>query len=164
MFCNYYWCRTSRIVIAHSLQKKGIKPLILEKNYVGFSWNFIFVGILLPMTPKWQCTLPDYQYSVKDPNGFMDKENIVKYLKKYSEFVKADILEGIDLKHLVKKNEKFFISTNRGNFEADQVVIATGAYHVPKIRHPHSENYQPISCKLMRENIKMQIHYQMDLS
>ena len=25
--------------IAHSLQKKGIKPLILEKNYVGFSWN-----------------------------------------------------------------------------------------------------------------------------
>ena len=25
--------------IAHSLQKKGIKPLILEKNYVGFSWK-----------------------------------------------------------------------------------------------------------------------------
>ena len=68
----------------------------------------------------------------------MDKENIVKYLKKYSEFVKADILEGIEVKQLVKKNEKFFISTNRGNFEADQVVIATGAYHVPN-RHPLSE-------------------------
>ena len=25
--------------IAHSLQKKGIKPLILEKNYVGYSWK-----------------------------------------------------------------------------------------------------------------------------
>ena len=25
--------------IAHSLQKKRIKPLILEKNYVGFSWK-----------------------------------------------------------------------------------------------------------------------------
>ena len=37
----------------------------------------------------------DYQYSGKDPNRFMDKENIVKYLKKYSEFVKADILEGL---------------------------------------------------------------------
>ena len=24
---------------AHSLQQKGIKPLILEKNYVGFSWK-----------------------------------------------------------------------------------------------------------------------------
>ena len=124
--------------IAHSLQKKGIKPLILEKNYVGFSWKEQRWDSFCLVTPNWQCTLPDYQYSGKDPNGFMDKENIVKYLKKYSEFVKADILEGIEVKHLVKKNEKFFISTNRGNFEADQVVIATGAYHVPN-RHPHSE-------------------------
>ena len=124
--------------IAHSLQKKGIKPLILEKNYVGFSWKEQRWDSFCLVTPNWQCTLPDYQYSGKAPNGFMDKENIVKYLKKYSEFVKADILEGIEVKHLVKKNEKFLISTNRGNFEADQVVIATGAYHVPN-RHPHSE-------------------------
>jgi len=124
--------------IAHSLQKKGIKPLILEKNYVGFSWKEQRWDSFCLVTPNWQCTLPDYQYSGADPNGFMDKENIVKYLKKYSEFVKADILEGIEVKHLVKKNEKFFISTNRGNFEADQVVIATGAYHVPN-RHPLSE-------------------------
>ena len=58
--------------IAHSLQKKGIKPLILEKNYVGFSWKEHRWDSFCLVTPNWQCTLPDYQYSGKDPNGFMD--------------------------------------------------------------------------------------------
>ena len=58
--------------IAYSLQKKGIKPLILEKNYVGFSWKEQRWDSFCLVTPNWQCTLPDYQYSGKDPNGFMD--------------------------------------------------------------------------------------------
>ena len=33
--------------IAHSLQKKGIKPLILEKNYVGFS-SVSYTHLTLP--------------------------------------------------------------------------------------------------------------------
>jgi len=82
MFCNYYWCRTSRIVYCSFTSKKGIKPLILEKNYVGFSWKEQRWDSFCLVTPNWQCTLPDYQYSGKDPNGFMDKKNIVKYLKK----------------------------------------------------------------------------------
>ena len=49
--------------IAHSLQKKGIKPLILEKNYVGFSWKEQRWDSFCLVTPNWQCTLPDYQYS-----------------------------------------------------------------------------------------------------
>ena len=53
--------------------KKGIKPLILEKNYVGF-WKEQRWDSFCLVTPNWQCTLPDYQYSGKDPNGFMDKE------------------------------------------------------------------------------------------
>ena len=62
--------------IAHSLQKKGIKPLILEKNYVGFSWEEQRWDSFCLVTPNWQCTLPDYQYSGEDLNGFMDKETV----------------------------------------------------------------------------------------
>ena len=39
------------------------------------------LGFFLPCDAKLAMHTSDYQYSGKDPNGFMDKENIVKYLK-----------------------------------------------------------------------------------
>ena len=81
MFCHYHWCGTSRVVYCSFTPKKRDKTSYLEKNYVGFSWKEQRWDSFCLVTPNWQCTLPDYQYSGKDPNGFMDKENIVKYLK-----------------------------------------------------------------------------------
>ena len=130
--------------IAHSLQKKGIKPLILEKNYVGFSWKEQRWDSFCLVTPNWQCTLPDYQYSGKDPNGFMDKENI--------DFYK-------NLKNLLDETSswpseyiyKFIYKSNENNIEILKDIFKDSSANF-NIKKSKNEKYTSVSVKIIAKD------------
>jgi putative flavoprotein involved in K+ transport len=123
------------LAISYCLKDKGIDHIIFEKNQIGYAWQSKRWDTFCLVTPNWQCTLPGYHYSGDDPDGFMEKDEIVEYIKDYARSFNPPIQEGIEVLS-VKKNQPqglFELSTSLGSYTADQVVIATGSYHQPKM-------------------------------
>lgn len=123
--------------IAHALHKRGIRPLVLEKNRVGYVWDQQRWDSFCLVTPNWQCRLPDFPYDGPDPEGFMVKSEIVSYLQRFAAFVGADLREGVTVHRLVHNGPGYRLLTSEGEILADHVVVATGGYHIPR-RHADS--------------------------
>jgi putative flavoprotein involved in K+ transport len=114
------------------------------------------------VTPNWQCRLPGHEYRGGDPHGFMRKDEIVDYLDGFKAAVNAPLREGVAVRRVAPRGQGgFAIETSDGTSDrfctADQVVVASGGYHVPIIprmaerlpRHLlqlHSEQYRNASA------------------
>ena len=123
--------------VAHALQKRGIRPVVLEKNRIGYAWDQQRWDSFCLVTPNWQCRLPDFPYDGPDPTGFMVKSEIVSYLQRFAAFVGADVREGVSVERLVHNGSGYRLQTSEGELLADHVVVATGGYHTPR-RHPEA--------------------------
>jgi len=118
--------------ISYYLKQAGIVHLVLEKQTAMHAWRTQRWDSFCLVTPNWQCELPDYPYRGKDPHGFMVKDEILAYLDGFAAHVGAPILESVTVRRLSAREEGGYrIMTSRGEFTADQVVIASGGYHTP---------------------------------
>ena len=133
--------------IAHALQKRGVRPVLLEKNTIAHAWEQQRWDSFCLVTPNWQCRLPDFPYDGPDPDGFMGKSEIVAYLRRFAAFVGADVREGVSVDRLVKKGTGYILFTSAGEMLADHVVVATGGYHAPR-RHPDSPRLPSATLQL----------------
>ncbi len=79
------------------------------------------------VTPNWQCRLPDFPYDGDDPEGFMGREEIVRYVQRFAEHIQVPVREGVEVKRLrASGGGGFRLLTEEGDIEAEQVVVATG--------------------------------------
>jgi putative flavoprotein involved in K+ transport len=86
------------------------------------------------VTPNWQCQLPGYPYKGNEPEGFIKKDEIVAYIENYARSFNPPIQEGVEVLNLRRGDRGIFeVTTSIGDYTADQVVVAAGAYHQPKI-------------------------------
>jgi putative flavoprotein involved in K+ transport len=64
----------------------------------------------------------------------MEKDEIVQYIEAYAASFEPPVVEGVTVRALrVGEKAEFAIETTDGACTADQVVVATGGYHVPTI-------------------------------
>jgi len=119
--------------ISYCLKQKGIEHIVFEKNAIAHSWETKRWNTFCLVTPNWQCTLPGYSYSGNDPHGFMQRDQIVQYVRDYARSFNPPIKEGVGVEKIVPKRTGFEIETAIGSYTADHVVIAVGGYHRPKI-------------------------------
>ena len=139
--------------LSYYLKQRGIDHLVIEKHDPVHAWRDQRWDSFCLVTPNWQCKLPDWEYSGPDPHGFMKKNEIIDYLDGFVKHVDAPLLEHCTVRRVTPMSGGFAISTSRGEFTADQVVVCSGGYHVPVIprlaeRLPrdivqlHSEQYR----------------------
>ncbi len=125
------------LAMSYGLHQRGIGHIVLEKHQIGYAWRSHRWDSFCLVTPNWQCTLPGYPYPGPDPDGFMQRDEIVQYLKNYAAVVKPPIKEGVEVFRLIQPNSNragiFQLETSMGDLTADQVVVATGGYHQAKI-------------------------------
>ncbi|EKU98686.1 flavin-dependent oxidoreductase, MSMEG_0569 family [Leptolyngbya sp. PCC 7375] len=119
--------------ISYCLKQRGIDHIIFEKNKIAHSWRSKRWDTFCLVTPNWQCLLPGYPYPGNDPDGFMQRDEIVQYIEDYAKSFKPLIKEGVTVSKISKPENVFEIETSIGHYIADQVVIATGGYHTPKM-------------------------------
>lgn len=121
--------------MSYCLTEKGIDHIIFEKNRIGHSWRSKRWDSFCLVTPNWQCMLPGYHYPGDDPDGFMQKDEIVKYIEDYAESFGPPLKEGVEVSRVHQRDAQgvFELATSIGDYTADQVVIATGGYHAPKL-------------------------------
>jgi len=131
--------------MSYCLKERSIDHIIFEKNQIGYAWREKRWDNFCLVTPNWQCQLPGFPYPGKDPQGFMQKEEIVRYIERYAASFEPPLKEGAEVLKLCRNEAQncFEVTTSIGDFTADQVVVAIGGYHSPRIprlaeRLPHT--------------------------
>ncbi|WP_108125137.1 MSMEG_0569 family flavin-dependent oxidoreductase [Saccharospirillum mangrovi] len=120
--------------ISYYLTQARIDHCVLEKKTVMHSWKYERWDSFTLVTPNWQCDLPGHPYDGNDPQGFMNREEIIAYLQRFADKVKAPVREGVTVEWVTSDaNGRYQIRTDQGEFSADQVVVASGAYHLPVV-------------------------------
>jgi putative flavoprotein involved in K+ transport len=140
---------------SYCLKKENINHLIFDRGEIGDTWKNHRWDSFCLVTPNWQCRLPGFDYDGNDPKGFMLKDEIVDYIKRYAQSFNPPLTGNVEVYNVYKNaNESVFsIETSIGNYTADKVIIATGAYHIPNIlpiakdfpehiMQIHSDNYK----------------------
>lgn len=128
--------------VSHGLLERGVDHVVLERDRVLHNWRDARGDAFSLVTPNWQCALPGHPYRGDDPDGFMVKDEILAYVEPYAHG--KPVYEGVTV-HAVKPG--FTIETSHGTLTADQVVLAVGGYHVPRVPYPelgglHSDRYR----------------------
>lgn len=137
------------------LKKENIHHLILDQGEIGDTWKKHRWDSFCLVTPNWQCRLPGFDYDGNDPKGFMVKDAIVDYVKRYAASFDPPIENGVKVLKVYKKNSNavFSIETTIGSFTSDKVIIATGAYHIPNIL-PMSKNVSATVVQIHSDEYK----------
>ncbi|MCH6259063.1 MSMEG_0569 family flavin-dependent oxidoreductase [Puniceicoccaceae bacterium K14] len=118
---------------SYCLAKQGITDqVIFERNRVAYSWSHERWDSFCLVTPNFQCRLPDHPYDGEDPEGFMVKDEIVDFVKRFAEKVEAPIHQGVDVIAVRRLKEGGFeVETTKGTWLCDSVVSAIGSFHRP---------------------------------
>ncbi|MFD4623634.1 MSMEG_0569 family flavin-dependent oxidoreductase [Streptomyces sp. NPDC058475] len=120
--------------VSHCLRERGIEHVVLERNRVGHEWRERRWDSFCLVTPNWQCKLPGFPYQGDDPDGFMVRDEIIRYLEDYVAFFQPPLIEGVSVTRLRRSADGVFeLATSKGEFTAHQVVVATGPYHTPSV-------------------------------
>jgi putative flavoprotein involved in K+ transport len=118
--------------MSHCLSRRGIDHLVLERDRAGHEWRDRRWDSFCLVTPNWQCDLPGFPYQGEDPDGFMVRDEIVRYIEEYVKSFDVPLREGVTATRLrQEKSGVFRVDTTEGTLTADQVVLATGPYQVP---------------------------------
>ncbi|QXE33488.1 MSMEG_0569 family flavin-dependent oxidoreductase [Streptomyces sp. GMY02] len=121
--------------VSYHLSTRGIGHVVVEADRVGHEWRERRWDSFCLVTPNWQCRLPGFPYQGDDPDGFMVRDEIVRYLQDYVDFFRPPLVEGVPVTGLRRApgSGRFELATPAGEFTADQVVVATGPYHTPAV-------------------------------
>lgn len=115
--------------MSYCLHQLGIDHVVLERDRPGAEWRERRWDSFCLVTPNWQCQLPGFPYQGGDPDGFMVRDEIVRYIEDYVQSFDLPLVEGVTATRLRQAEEGGFrISTTHGELTADQVVLATGPY------------------------------------
>lgn len=121
------------------LTHRGIDHVVIERDRVATEWRNRRWDSFCLVTPNWQCRLPGFSYPGDDPDGFIVRDEIVRYLEKFVASFDPPLVEGVSATRLRGRADGTFeircemSGGDRGTITADQVVIATGPYQVPRI-------------------------------
>jgi putative flavoprotein involved in K+ transport len=77
--------------------------------------------------------MPGAEYDGNDPYGFMSLREVVKYFDDYVQRYRLPVRCGVEVQGVEKRESVFQVRTTDRDYEAKNVVIATGLYQSPKI-------------------------------
>ena len=119
------------LAVSHELTARGIDHVVLERARVGQTWRGLWDSFCL-VTPNWTMSLPGSPYAGDDPEGFVPRDEVVKYLQRYASSFDAPVREGVGVDSLEPGPKGgFLLRTSAGDMQAESVVVCTGAYQRP---------------------------------
>lgn len=142
------------ISMSEHLTNLGISHVVLEKGRVAESWRTARWDSLRANGPAWHDRLPSRKIETVPQDVFTPKDKLVEYLVDYAEQNKAPIRTGVTVLSAKKLHKKqgYHVITTDGEYEAINVVAATGAFQTPvypkmvpqgaPVMQIHSVNYR----------------------
>lgn len=121
---------TSRLLV-----EAGVEHVVFERQTIAHEWADTRWDNFTLVTPNWHCRLPGYPYRGPDPDGFMTRDEVVAWLAGYAASFDPPVIEHASVQRLSRTEEGYLVEvrteTETTAWTADQVVVATGGYHLP---------------------------------
>lgn len=122
------------LALSWLLKQDDVDHVLLERDEIAHEWSDSRWENFTLVTPNWQCRLPGFPYRGPDPDGFMTRDAVIAYLRAYVDHFGPPAREHTPVTSLAERDDgSYLLDTPNGVLTADQVVIATGGYHLPVI-------------------------------
>ena len=133
----------------HLLRQEREHVILEQADKSAKAWRERWDSFTL-ITPNWTIRLPGAEYQGDDPDGFMAREEVVAYFDEYIERFDLPIRYGIRVTSVEPIEAGYLVSTDEAEFEAANVVIATGLYQQPRI--PPFSTHLPSAIRQLHSN------------
>jgi putative flavoprotein involved in K+ transport len=124
------------LIMSHHLRAAGREHVVLERRAeLGGGWRDRWDAFQL-VSPNFVTDLPGFPYDGGDPDGFMTRDEVAARVAAYAEVIDAPVIPSTTVNRLSgdsSRGGRFRVETHRGVVLAHEVVVATGAFHTPRI-------------------------------
>jgi putative flavoprotein involved in K+ transport len=124
------------LIMSWHLQRAGRPHVVLDRREtLGGGWQDRWDGFVL-VGPNWTTALPGFPYEGPDPDAFMARDAVAARMRAYAEVIGAPVQLSTAVTRLSTERaagRRFRLETSNGPIDADEVIVATGAFHRPKI-------------------------------
>jgi putative flavoprotein involved in K+ transport len=118
--------------VAYHLKKQRRPFVILDANErIGDSWRKRWDSLRL-FTPARYSGLQGWPFPAPAVS-FSTKDEMADYLEAYAARFDLPVRTGVKVDELSREGDRYIIASGDRRFEAEHVVVATGANHVPKV-------------------------------
>ncbi|MGO4852079.1 flavin-containing monooxygenase [Phaeovulum sp. W22_SRMD_FR3] len=123
------------IAMSEHLSAVQLPHLVLEKARIAEAWRSHRWDSLVANGPAWHDRFPGLAFPDTDPDAFVAKDKVADYFEAYAAQIKAPVRCGVEVLKVERGpgGRGFRIDTTDGLYEADNVVVATGAFQKPLI-------------------------------
>ena len=121
------------LAMSRCLSERSIDHVVLERHEVANSWRTERWDSLRLLTPNWQCRLPGASYQGDDPDGFMAMPEVVDFMIRYAEDIRAPVQTGTTVTSVRRAEGGYVVTSDQGEWHAPTVVLATGAFNTPRV-------------------------------
>ena len=124
------------LTMSWHLRQADREHVVLERRAtLGGGWQDRWDAFTL-VSPNWMSGLPGYPYDGDDPDGFMGRDAIADRVARYAEVIDAPVHASTAVTRVALADggdRRFRVMTDHGPIDAHEVVMATGAFHIPRI-------------------------------
>ena len=136
------------LATSYELGQRNVEHIVLEQDRIGAGWANRWRNFCL-VTPNWSVQLPGFPYDGEDPDGFMPRDEIVKYLERYAVSFGCPIETGTRVISVGSGDDAGFnVRLEEGDgYDAENLVVSTGAYQKPYL--PPGSDTLPGQLKIL---------------
>lgn len=116
---------------SQQLSRLSIDHVIFERGEIANSWKTERWDSLKLLTPNYKFNLPDFRYVGRDPNGFMEKDEVVERLMRFAKLCDAPVHNRTSVRQVTKVTGGYRVVTNRATWFCRTLVLANGAFGNP---------------------------------
>lgn len=131
------------IAMSEHLSQMGVPHIVLERSRIAEQWRSGRWDSLVANGPAWHDRFPSMKFDNISQEAFPPKERMAQYFEDYASMLNAPIRTGVEVQQVARLAGRsgFKVVTSAGEFEADNVVAATGPFQKPSFPQmvPESE-------------------------
>ncbi|XAS68107.1 NAD(P)/FAD-dependent oxidoreductase [Micrococcaceae bacterium Sec5.7] len=141
------------LATSYWLTRHGVEHQLLERRPpLGGAWQDRWDSFYLN-TPNFSLMLPELTYDGPEPDAFLPRGEVIGLFRDYATRIAAQVRLGTEVTRVSAANGGFAVDTKQGRWQARNVVLANGAFQLPRIppaaaampghiRQLHSHDYR----------------------
>ncbi len=121
------------IAMSEHLSLMGVPHIVLERSRIAERWRSERWDSLVANGPAWHDRFPSLKFDNIAQEAFPPKERMAQYFEDYAKMINAPVRTGVAVHQVTRLAGRsgFKVITSAGDFEADNVVAATGPFQKP---------------------------------
>ncbi len=142
------------IAMSEHLALMGVPHVVLERSRIAERWRSERWDSLVANGPAWHDRFPSLKFDNISQEAFPPKERMAQYFEDYARMINAPVRTGVEVHQVVRLAGRsgFKVVTSAGEFEAANVVAATGPFQKPSFPQivPQSAGVQQIHSSVYK--------------